>query len=335
MGQDLMTMTPEMQQEEKTIGRVLIADDDDDFRSILVRRAKQMGLEVVEVDNGAAAIEALSRERFDLMLLDLYMPKHTGLEVFHFAHERDPDLQAIILTGGATIETAVEALRIGVYDYLTKPLESLAELELSINRALAHRHLVMENARLFAEVQRLAVTDPLTNLFNRHKLDEALAIEVERAHRYDRPLSLIMIDLDGLKSINDTFGHPAGDEVLKIVADAVRSHIRTVDLPTRFGGDEFIILLPEANLEAATNVAKRVCEKVTNTMFHNKPLSVSAGVAQWSSEYPTAETFLEAVDRTMYKAKRAGGRRIFVLARQSKADHDGIEQETEHQIEQV
>jgi len=297
-------------------GRILIADDDPDFRRILVRRAESMGLSVVEAEDGKQAIDTLRQSSFDVLLVDLYMPEHNGLQVVQVAQEVDPDLKSIILTGGATIETAVEALRVGVYDYLTKPFESIADLELSLTRALEHRRLAKENARLFAEVQRLAVTDPLTSLYNRHKFDEELKVEMVRARRYNRPLSLIMIDLDGLKAINDAYGHPAGDKVLKLIAEAIRSQIRTVDLPARYGGDEFLILLPEADLAAASFVAKRVCSKIINTRFQEKMLSVSAGVVQWSPTYSTAELFLEAVDQAMYQAKRDGGRGIFVLAPQ-------------------
>ncbi len=298
----------------KQCERVLIADDDADFRSILVRRAQRLGLEIIEAEDGKQAIEALRNYSFDLILLDLWMPNYSGLEVFRVAQEVDPELQAVVLTGSATLETAVEALRCGVYDYLTKPLESLAELDHAITRALTHRRLVKENARLFAEVQRLAITDPLTGLFNRRKLDDMLAIEVERAYRYNRPLSLIMIDLDGMKMLNDKYGHPAGDEALKIVAETIRKQIRTVDVATRYGGDEFVILLPEADLEAARNVAKRICAKITSTNFKGECLSVSAGVAQWSPDFPKAKQFLDVTDQAMYQAKRAGGKRLFVLS---------------------
>ncbi|NIN70319.1 MAG: diguanylate cyclase, partial [Anaerolineae bacterium] len=223
------------------LGLVLIADDDDDFRRLLVRRAKRMGLRVVEARDGCEALEAVKRQSFDALVLDLYMPGASGIEVLEAGSRIDPEVQTILLTGNASLETAVEALRAGAYDYLTKPLDSLTVFELALTRALEHRHLLQDNARLFAEVQRLAVTDPLTGLYNRHKLNEALAAEVERAQRYGRPLALIMLDLDNLKRVNDSLGHPAGDEVLKQVADIIRQEIRRVDIATRFGGDEFLV----------------------------------------------------------------------------------------------
>lgn len=157
----------------------------------------------------------------------------------------------------------------------------------------------------------MAMTDQLTGLFNRHKLNDFLKSEVERARRYGRPLSLIMLDLDDMKTINDTFGHTAGDAVLKLVADAIREHVRRVDLPARFGGDEFLVLLPEAQLSVAAEVAKRVCAQIMSTGFMESELSVSAGVGQWAQAYTTAQGFIHAVDQALYQAKRSGGKKIF------------------------
>ena len=297
---------------QKLSGRVLVADDDPQFRSLLVRRAEKMGLSVLEVEDGNEAMEALEGERFDLIVSDLYMPGHTGLEVIQKAQEKDPEIHAIILTASATVETAIEALRSGVYDYLTKPLESLADFEITISRALEHANLIRENERLFKEVQRLAVTDGLTGLFNRHKLDAALANEFERARRYKRPLSLIMIDMDGLKGINDTYGHPAGDAALKMVADVIRSQIRRVDMPARFGGDEFVVLLPEVELNLAVKIAERICDKIKPTAEHDDMFSVSGGVAQLRDDHASAEDFLRAVDDALYRAKRAGGQQVMM-----------------------
>lgn len=297
---------------EGLTGRVLIADDDAGFRSMLVRRATKMGLSVLEVEDGEQAVAALKLERFDLVVSDLYMPGHTGLEVIQKAREIDPEIHAIILTASATIETAIEALRSGVYDYLTKPLESLADFDVTVTRALEHAFLLHENKRLFAEVQRLAVTDALTGLYNRHKLDEVLSTEFERARRYKRPLSIIMLDMDGLKTINDTFGHPAGDVALKIVAEAIRKTVRRVDLPARFGGDEFIIVLPEVELEVALLIAERISEKIRPSEEQKDMFSLSGGVAQLRDEHTSAEDFVRAVDEALYRAKRAGGAQIML-----------------------
>ena len=289
---------------EGPIGRVLIADDDPAFRGLLVRRASRMGLVVIEAEDGERAVEELRRQRFDAIVVDLYMPGRTGLEVFREARTIDPSLQAIILTASATVESAVEALRAGVFDYLVKPLGSMAEFEMALTRALEHHYLLQENARLFAEVQRLAVTDPLTGLFNRHKLGESLDAELERARRYKRPLSLIMIDLDGLKEINDTFGHPVGDTVLQNVASAIGGLVRKVDLATRYGGDEFLILLPEADRQEAGQVAARISEKIAAIALDGRTVSASVGVAQWRAGHAAPEDFLQAVDEALYRAKR-------------------------------
>ncbi len=285
------------------IGRILIADDDEAFRRLLVLRASRMGLEIIEATDGEEAIKAVRTQAFDVIVLDLSMPGASGIEVLLAGRRTDKDLQAIILTANATLESAIEALRAGAYDYLTKPLDSLAVFELALTRALEHRHLLHENARLFAEVQRLAVTDPLTGLFNRHKLNEALESEIERARRYDRPLSVMMIDMDDLKHINDTYGHAAGDEVLKRVADIIRNFIRKVDVPTRFGGDEFVVILPEADIKESARVAARIHEQGREMSYDKDQISFSIGVIELHEGVETPEQFLHEVDQVLYLAK--------------------------------
>jgi len=307
-------LTEDKKKGSMQVGTILIAEDDPDYRQLLSRRASRMGLDVHQATNGQEAIDAVNEREFDALVLDLYMPEHTGLEVIDAARKIDPDVQALILTGSASVETAVEALRAGVYDYLTKPLESMTSFELALSRALERRYLVKENKRLFDEIQRLAVTDSLTGLYNRHKLQDSLDTEVERAKRYSRPLSIIMIDMDKLKVINDTSGHAAGDEALKLVARSIQRSIRKVDLGTRFGGDEFIVLLPEADREEAAAVAKRIREAILAVEFESGKLSVSMGVVQWHSRFETSKDFVHAADEAMYLAKRSDGERLHVLA---------------------
>jgi len=307
-------LTEDTKKGSMQVGTILIAEDDPDYRQLLSRRASRMGLNVHQAANGQEAIDAVNEREFDALVLDLYMPEHTGLEVIDAARKIDPDIQALILTGSASVETAVEALRAGVYDYLTKPLESMTSFELALSRALERRYLIKENKRLFEEIQRLAVTDSLTGLYNRHKLQDSLDTELERAKRYSRPLSVIMIDMDKLKVINDTSGHAAGDEALKLVARSIQRSIRKVDLGTRFGGDEFIVLLPEADREEAAAVAKRIREAILAVEFESGKLSVSMGVVQWHSGFETSKDFVHAADEAMYLAKRSEGEKLHVLA---------------------
>ncbi|MGD8632504.1 MAG: diguanylate cyclase [Anaerolineales bacterium] len=307
-------MTPDPDHDEKAVGRILIAEDDPDFRRLLSRRAERMGLTIVEAGDGEEAISALQEMDFDALVLDLYMPVHNGFEIIAAAREKDPDIQALVLTGSASVESAVEALRAGVYDYLTKPFESMTTFELALSRALERRFLINENKRLFEENQRLAVTDPLTGLHNRHKLQESLATELERAKRYSRPLSIIMIDMDDLKSINDTHGHAVGDEALRVVGNAILRCIRKVDMGTRFGGDEFLVLLPEADEQEAATVAERVDNEIRSIDFQAGDLSASIGVAQWNESFEKPEDFIHAADEAMYSVKHSGQDKNYALA---------------------
>jgi diguanylate cyclase (GGDEF)-like protein len=162
-------------------------------------------------------------------------------------------------------------------------------------------------------LQRLAETDPLTWLFNRRHFDKRLEAETNRALRAEHLLALLMIDVDKFKLINDRFGHRVGDQVLKAVASAVKQAVRLYDVPTRYGGDEFAIILPEADTEVATRVARRVLEKAETVTLPGElrdagiPLSLSIGVATFPRPAGDANALVEAADGAMYRAKIAGG----------------------------
>jgi len=162
-------------------------------------------------------------------------------------------------------------------------------------------------------LQRLAETDPLTWLFNRRHFDKRLEAETNRALRAEHLLALLMIDVDKLKVINDRFGHRVGDQVLKAVASAVKQAVRLYDVPTRYGGDEFAIILPEADTEVATRVARRVLEKAETVTLPTEmrdasvPLSLSIGVATFPRPAGDGNALVEAADGAMYRAKIAGG----------------------------
>lgn len=174
--------------------------------------------------------------------------------------------------------------------------------------------VAIENARLYAEVQQYAITDELTDIYNRRGLFELGRREVERARRYGRSLSAVMIDTDKFKDINDNYSHAVGDHVLRAMADRWRKAIREVDILGRYGGDEFVVLLPETELDFAVQVAERlreaICGLPIETPVGDIPVAVSLGVAAIDDEVSTFEMLMEKADHVMYTAKTTGRNRV-------------------------
>ncbi len=283
--------------------RILIAEDNHDFCDLLQRRASSLRCDVTSVENTTSAIELLEQRNFDLLVVDLYMPDGTGLDILEAARAKDEDIQAIVMTGSATLENAVDSLRAGVSDYLIKPFEPFTIFDLAVLRALDRRRLVKENKRLFLENQRLATRDPLTGLLNRFQMRKVLHQEIRRAERYNRSLAVLMIDMDSFKKINDDFGHIKGDEVLVHVARILEQSIRKVDTAARFGGDEFLVIMPEAGMEIAGEVTLRILSQVRYPLNEIGPISLSVGAAVWDTSMESIENFLKAADDSMYREK--------------------------------
>ena len=224
--------------------------------------------------------------------------------------EEDDISQSVLVVPlkiGARLVGVVSAQSYKQYAYTDTDVE-LLEL-LGANAAIA-----IENARLFSEVQELAVTDPLTGLYNRRKLVELGESEFTRSARYDRELSAIMLDCDGFKRVNDTYGHTVGDQVLKRLGEIALSCVRKADILARYGGDEFMILLPETGISEALVVADRLRESVTFAPFAtnagNLPFSVSVGVASLEKSVHNLGQLLDRADFASYVSKDTGGNRV-------------------------
>lgn len=292
---------------------ILIADDNEDFLALLTRRVEKMGHLVVAASDGRKAIEALKNRKFDLLIIDLQMPDMSGLDVIKSTQKYAPDLTIIIITGHGSIENAVEALRYRVFDYLTKPLESLKVFEITVYRALNQVHQEKENARLLEDIQYMAEIDSLTGLYNRHRMNDELEKEIEYAKRLKHPLSLMMVDVDGMKRINDTLGHVVGDEVLSLVGHVLKTHTRTIDISFRYGGDEFLIINPGMTGKEAKVVAARIFENIQNLKIEDVDILVSIGIAQWKETYHLAEDLVRAADHAMYQSKKSVDRYVTVI----------------------
>ncbi len=312
-------------------GRLLIVDDEADLMAALCRSLRKAGFETEGAADPVAALNALRADEFELLLSDLRMPGTDGVRLLRQALAIDPDLVAIIITGQATVEAAVEAMKAGAFDFILKPFH-LRQVLPVLDRAVGVRRVRKENARLRREVEwleaervrlleeanarlaALAATDPLTGLANRRAFHEALTREVALADRGARPLSLVLVDVDDFKTFNDRFGHPAGDEALQRVAAAIRGCCRGTDVGTRHGGEEFAVLLPGTDTEGAQATAERIRRAVEDTPWPLRAVTVSLGVATLGAYCGdgAGERLVAAADRGLYLAKRNGRNQVAV-----------------------
>lgn len=296
--------------DEHASTRVLVVDDSALVRRIITGYLRDAGLEVEEAQDGAEALKRLGTDRFDVVLTDLQMPVLDGFGLLDGIRSRSLDTEVIILTSSEDMESAVRALRSGAHDFLRKPASGAIEVVLTVERAAEKKRLRETNLRLMRELEALSRRDALTGLFNRRVFDETLLAETTRSRRYLLALSLVMLDLDHFKAINDRHGHAAGDTVLKLFAGIARAQTREGDTLCRYGGEEFAVLLAHTPLDGALEVARALVATTARTPFvggeARLDVTVSAGVARLHASDESGQALLAAADAALYEAKRAG-----------------------------
>lgn len=298
---------------------VLVVDDHPVTCRMLEAQLRREGYQVLSAANGREALERLGEHFCPLVLTDWMMPEMDGLELCRAIREQEWDsyVYVILLTARDSLDDVLQGLEAGADDYLVKPvhpMELLARMRTG-RRILALERTLRERNR---EIARLAVTDPLTGVYNRRYLMDNLARELLRARRYGRPLSLILCDLDHFKAVNDTWGHGVGDEVLKDFTRRLAGQVRQgVDWLARYGGEEFALVLPETDLAGSLALAWRLCSLVAAapSVTRAGPVSITAsfGVAAVSGrpeEDLSPEALLSRADGCLYQAKAAGRNRV-------------------------
>lgn len=299
--------------------RVLIVDDDPLQRRLLQASLVRYGYEVIEAVDGATAWELLKRDPVSLVITDWMMPTMNGLELIHNIREAKnfPGYVYIILvTAKDSKEDVVTGLDAGADDYLTKPFDPE---EMRARVRIGERILTLE-AQLRESLDQLhimATFDSLTGLLNRRAVYERAQSELDRAQREGRMLSLVMLDIDHFKQVNDTHGHLIGDQALRLVAGTITRSKRSYDWAGRWGGEEFLLVLPETSLAEAELIAERMRQGVAELRF---PLSdgtflelhVSMGVSSMDGNDPmlTLGMLLQSADDALYRAKDDGRNRV-------------------------
>jgi diguanylate cyclase (GGDEF)-like protein len=298
---------------------VLVAEDERITREALTATLRANGYDVEAVSDGQEAVERVSKGGVDVVLLDVMMPRMGGLEACRLikgitAESFTPVLLVTVKTDPAS---RVEGLRIGADDYVCKPFEE-AELLARVQGMLRIRRLYDEMQTARARLERVSIHDELTGLYNYRYLHTRMGEEFKRAERSHEPLACCMMDVDRLRTHNESGGRALGDLILKGTADAIRRTVREADIVVRYGGDEFLVILPTTHFAGSVAMAERVWRQVLSrswgaSLGSDAKVTLSMGIALYPSRDVRAkETLLKAAEAALARAKRDGMNRICV-----------------------
>ena len=314
--------------------RILIVDDEEVARSSLREFLEDQNFAVHAVESGPQALSWLERSPMDILVADLVMPKMDGIDLTRAAKALQPDIHVIIMTGYGTIERAVESMKAGAADFITKPLafDHILHIISRFQETQRLRRLAHER-----EYYRdLSNVDDLTGIFNHRYFMQVLQTEISRQKRYRRSLALMMIDIDNFKDVNDRFGHSVGDATLKEIAQLLQKSIRGCDFVARYGGEEFMVILPETAETEAAQVGERILTTIRQHAFR-KPdgeafgsITVTIGLSACPQDARERQKLIDRADHALYAGKHSGKDRLTAYSRcPKKVPADAPEQASE------
>lgn len=293
---------------------ILVIDDDETIRHLISAVLTDAGYNVSAVPNGEEAIAKVREVPFEIVITDLKMQDMNGIEVLRKVKQINSDTDVIVITAYASLETALEAMRAGAYDYIAKPFNP-QEITMIIDKIVKKKATAAESDKL-KHYRELSITDGLTHLYNHRYFHELLDREIIRARRYPQPVSLLMLDIDNFKSYNDSHGHVEGDNALKKVSELFLESLRKIDFVSRYGGEEFAIILPETPKQGALTVARRLRTRLEKASFYPpdakepRNLYISIGIATFPNDAQSKEGLIQAADKALYTAKELGKNRV-------------------------
>lgn len=294
---------------------ILIVDDDRSVRETMHEYVRNAGFNSQTAATAEEALDLIKKNNFHVVITDIILPGLGGLELTKTIKKNNQS-DVIVVTGYSDDYSYEEAINIGASDFVIKPVR-LEELLLRLKRVLKERQLTEERVRMMEKLQKLAITDGLTKLYNSRSFYSQLELEVDRFNRYRHPLSLLLLDIDHFKEYNDSWGHLEGDKVLVKFSQIIKSCLRANDSAYRYGGEEFTVILPETGGEEAKTVAQRIRKKLEDEKFNPQPgkdvrITISIGVTQYSPKEELS-TFIQRADKAMYLSKQNGRNKVSAL----------------------
>lgn len=297
--------------EEKTAKKtVIIVEDDEKTAKQFSLILNSSGYEAVVAKDGNEALSVIGRRKPDIILLDILLPDITGIELLRRlkSYPSTEDIPVIICSVLSDLETKVKGIDTGADDYLIKPI-SPPELLARVRTALRKSGIQEKLKSDLNEIFRRSIKDSLTGLYNRQYFSTGIEKEIASSKRYNRKFSILMLDIDRFKVVNDTFGHLVGDGVLRELGVILRKNVRGSDIAARYGGEEFIIMLDGTPLKKAVNAAGKLRAQVEAHRFQDVgggKITISIGVTEFHPEDMSMDDMVKRADEALYKAKREG-----------------------------
>jgi diguanylate cyclase (GGDEF)-like protein len=294
---------------------VLIVDDDAGINNAIHEFLTRSGYNAITAFSAEEALELIESNHVNVAITDILLPGKDGLQLTDLM-KQNHDIDVIVMTGYSGEYSYEEAINKGASDLIFKPFR-FEELLLRLKKVLKNRELVKDRDRVLRKLEKLAITDGLTKLYNLRHFYNQLEVEIGRCSRYGHSLALLLLDIDNFKMYNDTYGHLEGDKVLIKLSQTIKSCLRTMDSAYRYGGEEFTVILPETKGEEAKNVANRIRTAVESERFFPEPdkvvtITISIGLTEYFKDEQLS-TLIKRADEAMYHSKAKGRNTISSL----------------------
>ena len=326
-------MNAQAQAESQTgvlaVTKVLVVDDDYSILGVVSEVLEDDGLDVSTASSAEDAMDLLKKEQFALVMTDIRLPGTNGIGLLEHVKEVSPRTAVIMITSHGSMQTSIEAVRLGAYDYLLKPFEDLSMISNAAKRAIESFNLDLERSQLIhslkisnEELERmnevfhgLAIRDGLTDLYNHRHINEMLDEEIATTLVEDGDLALIFVDVDNFKIFNDVHGHQEGDVLLRELSGLMQESVRKKDTVARWGGEEFVVLCPGTVEHVALRLADELRRTIAEHPFKggesqpHKKITISAGVASFANSR-TKPALIQSADEALYEAKGKGRNQV-------------------------